>query len=179
MFIYEIPNVQYRYTISREANGLYYLKYQKWDNGRSWNWKFPSGWADYNIGTSVHIYQAENDVQRDGNAFMLEKAAYKILDINEFKIVWYWKDEANAGKLPTDNLRIYDEQLQEIWNIKEFLNRSEMCTGIHSLSDNSFSFTTFMGENIVISVVELIEYWQEHLQNKIRIDQTTDSILWR
>lgn len=152
IYTYEIVNIEFRYVIELCENGLYSLKFQKWDDGKSVYWNFPPGWGDYDTESIIHIYESESDARRDGNIFMIERAAFETIDIGGYKVVWYWKDESDASKLPVDNLRIYNNKFDEVWNMKRVLNRSEMCTGIHCISEESFAFTTFSCENIVIQI---------------------------
>lgn len=118
IYIYEIANIEFRYVIELCENGLYSLKFQKWDDGKSVYWNFPPGWGDYDTESIIHIYESES----------------------------------GASKLPVDNLRIYNNKFDEVWNVKRVFNRSEMCIGIHCISEESFTFTTFSCENIVIQI---------------------------
>lgn len=154
VFEYEIPSIDFRYLIDKRSDGLYLLKFQKWDDGKSWPWNFPADWIEADTETIVHLYQDIAEAKRDGNAFMIERAASECIEISNMKVVWYWKKESDARKLPVNNLIIYNERFEEIWNIKDFLERSEMCTGICVLDEETFSFQTFSCENIVMKILD-------------------------
>lgn len=141
-----IANLKYGYIVETMDDGLYRLKYQKWDDGKSWNWNFPPCWAEYDNGASQHIYQYLEDAKRDGNAFMIQKAAYKVIDVGNTYVAWFWNDnESDISKQPINNLILYDERYQEVWNISEFFNASEMCTKVDLVDIDKIFFCTFSG----------------------------------
>lgn len=155
--IYEcrIPHIIYGYSIEKSEDGLFYLTYEKWNEGKSWNMLFPPFWGEYRLDTAVHIYQNVDDAKRAGNNFLIDKAAYKTIEMESCKIVWYWiEDESNAAKSPFNNLMIYDDRDNEIWNINNFFHADEMCTGLRKISDHTFYFTTFMCEGITMKITE-------------------------
>lgn len=150
---YKILNIRYGYLIEQMMNGLFRLKYQVWDDGKSWNWNFPSGWCEIDNDSSVHVYKYIEDAQRDGNAFLIQKAAYEVLRIDNIYVVWFWnKNEGSVGKQPIDNLKIYSDDYQELWSISQFFGNDEMCTGLYKVDEHRVYFYTFSGIGVTLEI---------------------------
>ena len=153
VYDYKISNVKYGYLIEQADNGLFWLKYQVWDDGKSWNWNFPPGWAETDNGSSVHIYQYIEDAKRDGNAFLIQKAAHEAVKVGSMYVVWFWnEDESSVAKQPINNLKIYSSDYQEWWSISEFFRSDEMCTGLHKVDESRIYFYTFSGIGVTLEV---------------------------
>ena len=150
---YKLLNFKYGYLIEQMDNGLFQLKYQVWDDGKSWNWNFPPGWAGIDNDSSVHIYQYIEDAKRDGNAFLIQKAAHQVISIGKTYAVWFWNEnESLVAKQPINNLKIYSSDYQELWSISEFFGSDEMCSGLHKADESKIYFYTFSGIGVTLEV---------------------------
>lgn len=151
----EIPSTEVRYVVEKRADA-YVLKLQKWDDGQGWNYQFPPGWGEYDC--EIHLYSDADAAKRTGNFYLVTHAKCKKYEIHDRIIVWYWNDgESRADKLPVDNLLMYDNDYNEVWSMREFLNRKEMCTGVSIDGDKSFWFQTFCGVAYQIDIENLSE----------------------
>lgn len=160
-FTREIGGLGYRY-VAEKRESYYLLKLQRWqEESDGWGDRFPPGWVDWD--SDIHIYADLESAQRDGNRFLVEHAECKLLQMENRNVVWFWNtSESNVAKQPADNLVIYDESFSELWNLRTFLNRIELCVAVSQIDNRTIRFITFMGIAYVMDV-----YSFEILENHI------------
>ncbi len=72
----------------------------------------------------------------------------KAYNIGKYTLIWEFDfDESDVSKMQDNNLYI-----EGIWNIKDISPKDTLCTGVHIIDSETFSFTTFCGMKHVMKV---------------------------